>query len=137
MIWVLLQQSTSESKPSEARQLFDPQKWLLWHSIFESQSPSSSPQRTPYVQKLSSPRIGWLQQSTSESKSSEAGQLFDPQASPYRHSSWESQSPSFFEQVLQLQNPNSPLLILAQLTKGRVLQLNFYFKNIFFPSIIR
>ena len=31
MIWVLLQQSTSESRPSEARQLFEPQKWLLWH----------------------------------------------------------------------------------------------------------
>ena len=42
-----------------------------------------------------------VQQSTSESKPCEIGQLFDPQARPSWHSSWESQSPSFSEQVLQ------------------------------------
>ena len=42
-----------------------------------------------------------MQQSTSESKPSEVGQLFDPQARPSWHSSWASQSPSFSEQVLQ------------------------------------
>ena len=42
-----------------------------------------------------------LQQSTSESKPSETGQLFDPQARPSWHSIWKSQSPSFSEQVLQ------------------------------------
>ena len=71
----------------------------------------------------------WLevQQSTSASKPREAGQLFDPQARLAWHSSWVSQSPSFSEQVLQLQNPISPLLAVAQLTKQRVLELNFYF----------
>ena len=44
--------------------------------------------------------VGW-QQSTSESKPSETGQLINPQARPSWHSSWESQSPSFSEQVLQ------------------------------------
>ena len=67
------------------------------------------------------------QQSTSESKPSDAGELFDPQKRPSWHSSWASQSPSFSEQVLQLQNPISPLLTVAQLTKERVLQLNFHF----------
>ena len=57
------------------------------------------------------------------SKPSEAGQLFDPQARPSWHSSWASQSPSFSEQVLQLQNPISPLLTVAQLTKDRALKL--------------
>ena len=66
------------------------------------------------------------QQSTSMSKPSEAGQLFNPQPRPSWQSSWESQSPSFSEQVLQLQNPISPLLTVAQLTKERVIQLNFY-----------
>ena len=59
IICVLLQQSTSESKPSEAGQLFDPQKWLLWHSLLESQSPSFSTQGIPDAQKCSSPRVGW------------------------------------------------------------------------------
>ena len=69
--------------------------------MWESQSPSFTPQVIPLAQKFSSPRIDWLQQSTSEAKPSEAGQLFDPQARPSSHSSWESQSPSFSEQVLQ------------------------------------
>ena len=60
------------------------------------------------------------QQSTSESKPSEVRQLFDPQKGLHWHSSSESQSPSFSEQVLQLQNPISPLLTLSQLTKERV-----------------
>ena len=58
MIWVLLQQSTAESKPSDVGQLFDPQKWLLWHSLLEPQSPSFSPQGIPDAQKCSSPRVG-------------------------------------------------------------------------------
>ena len=58
IIW-LLQQSISDSKPSEAGQLFDPQKWLLWHSLWESQSPSFSPQVIPVAQKFSSPTVGW------------------------------------------------------------------------------
>ena len=62
------------------------------------------------------------QQSTSESKPSEAGQLFDPHLKPSWHSLWESQFPSFSEQVLQLQNPISPLLVVSQLTKERVLE---------------
>ena len=48
----------------------------------------------------SPPACEW-QQSTSVSKPSDAGQLFDPQARPSWHSSWASQSPSFSEQVLQ------------------------------------
>ena len=51
MIWVLLQQSTAESKPSDVGQLFDPQKWLLLHSLWEPQSPSFSPQGIPDAQK--------------------------------------------------------------------------------------
>ena len=70
---------------------------------------------------------GKVQQSTSESKPSETGQLLDPQKRSSWHMSWESQSPSFSEQVLQLQNSSSPLLAVAQLTKERVLQLNFHF----------
>ena len=77
------------------------------------------------MQKYSSPRVGWSQQSTSEPRPSEPGQLFDPQRRPSWQSSWESQSPSFSEQVLQLQNTISPLLTVAQLTKERVLKLNF------------
>ena len=72
--------------------------------------------------------LPFVQQSTSESKPSEAGQLFEPQARPSWHSSWASQSPSFSEQVLvQWQKPILPLLTVAQLTKQRVLQLNFHF----------
>ena len=67
------------------------------------------------------------QQSIEDERPSEAGQLFDPQKRPFWHSSWEWQYPSFSEQVLQLQNPISPLLTLAQLTKVRLLQLNFHF----------
>ena len=70
---------------------------------------------------------GKVQQSTSESKPSETGQLFDPQKRPSWHSSWASQSPSFSEQVLQLQNPTSPLLAVAQLTKERLLPIEFKF----------
>ena len=56
-----------------------------------------------------SPPASEWQQSTSESKPSEAGQLFDPQARPSWQSSWASQSPSFSEQALEIQNPISPL----------------------------
>ena len=66
------------------------------------------------------PILPFVQQSTSESKPSEERQLFEPQARPSWHSSWTSQSPSFSEQVLQLQDPNSPLLIVGQLTRERV-----------------
>ena len=48
------QQSTSESKPSEAGQLFDPHARPSWHSSWESQSPSSSSQGIPDAQKSSS-----------------------------------------------------------------------------------
>ena len=56
-------------------------------------------------------------QSIQIKKLSEAGQLFDPQNKPSWHSSCESQSPSFSEQVLQIQNSTSPLLAVAQLTE--------------------
>ena len=42
-------------------------------------------------------------------KPSEAGQLFDPQARPSRHSSWASQSPSFSPQgIPDAQKCSSP-----------------------------
>ena len=51
------QQSSSEPKPSELGQLFDPQnRWLL-HSLLESQSPSCTSQGSSIVQKSSSPTI--------------------------------------------------------------------------------
>ena len=55
IIWVLLQQSNK----CEVKQLFDPQKGLLWHSLLESQSPSYSPQGIPDTQKSSCPTVGW------------------------------------------------------------------------------
>ena len=49
------------------------------------------------------------QQSTPVLKPSEVGQLFDPQPRPPRHSSWESQSPSFSPQgISDEQKPTSP-----------------------------
>ena len=102
-----------------------PQARPAWHSSWELQSPSSSPQGLSDEQKCSSPRIGWKQQSTSDSKPSEAGQLFDPQKRSSRHSSWASQFPSYWEQVLQWQNSSSPLLAVAQLTKEIVLTIEF------------
>ena len=70
-----------------------------------------------------------------DSKPSEVGQLFEPQTRPSWHLSWEStQSPSLSEQALQWQNPISPLLKVAQLTKERVLKLDFYFFDILVRS---
>ena len=57
------------------------------------------------------------QQSIPDSKPREPGQLFDPQKRTSRHSSWESQSPSFSEQTLHLQNPFSPMVKVSQLTE--------------------
>ena len=116
------QQFTSEANPRDAGQLLAvSQIRFVWHSLLESQSPSSTAQGLLVVQKCSSPTVGAWQQSTSESKSSETGQLLDPHTRPSWHSSWDSQSPSFSEQVWQLQNPISPLLAVPQLTKERVL----------------
>ena len=58
LILPFVQQSVSESKPSEYGQLFDPHKIPSWHSSSESQSPSFSPQGIPDEQKSSSPRVG-------------------------------------------------------------------------------
>ena len=116
----LKQQSSSESKFSEDGQLLDPQTRPSWHSTSELQSPSSSPQGIPDAQNSSSPIDGCEQQSISKLKPSEAGQLFEPHKRPFWHSAWVSQSPSFSEQVLQLHNPISPLLTVAQLARERV-----------------
>ena len=53
----LRQQSTSESNPWEDGQLSNPHTRPVWHSSLESQSPLSSPQGIPDVQKISSPRV--------------------------------------------------------------------------------
>ena len=111
-------QSTSESIPCEASQLL---RQLPWHSLLESQSPSSSIQRFPYAQKCLSPRTGWVQQSTKDLKPSDGRHSPGIQKNPFWHSSWNPQSPSFSEQVLQLQNPISPILTMAQSTKEWVL----------------
>ena len=65
-----------------------------------------------------------MQQSISESNPSETGQSSNAHKRSSLHSSLESQSPSFSEQVLQLQKPISPLLAVAQLTKERLLKLD-------------
>ena len=44
IMWVLVQQSISESKPREAGQLFDPHTRSSWHSSFKVQCPSFSEQ---------------------------------------------------------------------------------------------
>ena len=77
------------------------------------------------------------QQSTSESKPREAGQLFDPQTRPSWHMSWESQSPSFSEQEWQLQNPKSPLVILEQSTTIIIIfYVNFFSLNVLVMIVI-
>ena len=83
------------------------------------------------VQNVSSPTTDCelsKQQSVSGSKPSKSGQLSDPHVRVSWHWSWVSQSPSFSEQVLQLQNAKSPLLHI-QLTEERALIIGFYEKN--------
>ena len=56
---ILEQQFISDANPLYAGQLFAiSQKRFVWHSLLESQSPSSIPQGLSVVQKFSSPTVG-------------------------------------------------------------------------------
>ena len=112
------QQSTEGEKPRETGQLLVPQKSSLWQSSLVSQSPSSMLQGSSDVQKFSFPFRAWWQQKVLESKPKDSGHVFDPHLRPSWHWWLSAQSPSVSEQVLQAQNPMSPLLTVVQLTEN-------------------